>query len=179
MSAESYLVGFIGFTAYVIAFLLFLRLPIKFGWFLLEILLGFIFNIICTFAGYLIVDQFSYWYEASLYFFLWFCFFFVTSIYSVSVSIGIIEYLYDQPEQAASIKEIYQNCVVKDFEKRAEFLVATKQVQKTDEGYQITPKGRMTAHRLLKINQILGMEVNPYYSPTSTSLKNSTSYFDQ
>lgn len=179
MGIQSYFVGIVGFAAYIFAFLLFLRLPTKLGWFLLEIFFGLIFHVLGTIAGSLIVDQFSYWYATSVYFFLWFCFFFVTSIYSASVSIGIIDYLYNQPEQVAVIDEVYQNCVVKEFEKRAQFLVATEQVQKMNDCYVITPKGRITAQRLMKINQILGMEVNPYYSPTSTLLESDTGYSNQ
>ena len=164
MAAYSYLIGFLGFTAFVLSFMILLRLPLHIGWFALEILTGLVIHIIFSVAGFILFDGFSYWYQASLYAFLWFCFFFVSSIYSVSVSLGIITYLYNQANYTAPLDEVYQHCITKAFEKRAEFLVATKQAQKTDQGYVSTAVGKRTAHRLQLIQKSLGMESQGFYS---------------
>ncbi|HEX2996547.1 MAG TPA: hypothetical protein VHP14_17105 [Anaerolineales bacterium] len=171
MNGESYLIGFLGFVIFLIAFLVILRQPVKTGWFLLEVWTGFIVHIVCSIFGFLLVEGFSYWYQTSLYAFLWFCFFFVSSIYSASVSVGIISYLYKQPNRTASLLDVYQNCIVRVFEERAEFLIATHQVQKADQGYMITPAGRKTVDQLRKINKLLGMESRGFYSSDSTLLE--------
>jgi hypothetical protein len=164
MAIESYLIGLSGFIVFVLSFMILLRFSLRMGWFLLEILTGLVIHIISSVAGFILLDTFSYWYQASLYAFLWFCFFFVTSIYSASVSVGILSYLYEQPNYTASLSEIYQQCIVRVFEKRAEFLVAAKQVQKTDQGYIATSAGIRTARRLQFIQKILGMESQGFYS---------------
>ena len=168
MGGESYLVGLIGFIVFMMVFLILQQFSIQAGWFLLEIGSGIIIHILSSIAGFLLVERFSYWYQASLYAFLWFCFFFVTSIYSASVSVGIISYLYQQPQHTASLSDVYQNCVVNFFQERVEFLITTDQIQKTDQGYSITPAGRKTAHRLRLINKILGMQSQGFYSLNST-----------
>jgi len=172
MGGGSYFVGFLGFIVFLVIFLVVLRRPVKTGWFLLEIWIGLIVHILCSISGFLLVEEFSYWYQTSLYAFLWFCFFFVSSIYSASVSVGIISYLYKRPNHTASLPEVYQNCIVRVFEERAEFLVATKQVQKTNEGYLSTPTGKRTANQLQLINKVLGMESRGFYSSDSTLLEN-------
>ncbi len=172
MVAESYFIGFLGFIAYLILFLILLRFPLRIGWFILEILTGLIIHLLCSIAGLIFSDGFSYWYQASLYAFLWFCFFFVSSIYSASVSVGIISYLYEQPNHAAPLDQIYQDCIVRVFEKRAEFLVATKQAQKTHQGYLATAMGKRTVHRLQIIQKILGMESQGFYSSDPVLLLN-------
>ena len=164
MSAQSYFIGLLGFLAFVVSFMIILRFPLPIGWFVLEILTGVVIHIVFSLAGFMLFDEFSYWYQASLYAFLWFFFFFVNSIYSSSVSVGILSYLYEQPNYTAPLNEIYQRCIVRVFEKRAEFLVATKQAQKTDQGYLATSAGIRTAHRLQFIQKILGMESQGFYS---------------
>jgi hypothetical protein len=164
MAIQSYFIGLLGFVAFVISFMILLRFPLRIGWFALEILTGLIIHLISSLTGFLLVDAFSYWYQASLYAFLWFCFFFVTSIYSASVSVGILSYLYKQPNYTAPLDNIYQHCIVRVFEKRAEFLVATKQAQKTDQGYIATTSGKRTVRRLQLIQKILGMESQGFYS---------------
>lgn len=178
MGGESYLVGFIGFLAFVILFLVLLQLPTKIGWFVQQILTGLIVHILTTIFGFMIVNDFSYWYQASLYAFLWFCFFFVSSIYSASVSVGIISYLYDQPQYTAPLDDVYQKCVVQVFEERVEFLIAMNQVQETDQGFISTVSGRNTANRLRLISKILGMESQGFYSSNST-LSNTKNSVDQ
>lgn len=171
MNTASYLVGLIGFIVFITVFLVLQQFPIRANWFLLEIASGLIIHIPSSIAGFLFIEEFSYWYQASLYAFLWFCFFFITSIYSASVSVGIINYLYKQQQHTASLSDVYQNCVVNDFKERVEFLVATNQVQKTDRGYVITPTGRKTARQLQLINTVLGMQSQGFYSCDSTLLE--------
>jgi hypothetical protein len=172
MAAQSYCIGSLSFVAFVLSFISLLRFPLRIGWFVLEILTGLIIHIVSSFAGFVLFDEFSYWYQASLYAFLWFCFFFVTSIYSASVSVGILSYLYEQPEYKAPLGDVYQHCIVMVFEQRAEFLVTAKQVQKTDQGYLATSAGRRTAERLQWIQKILGMESQGFYSSVPVLLIN-------
>jgi hypothetical protein len=168
MGGESYFAGFVSFVIFMATFLVLLRAPLKIGWFLLEILTGVVIHILSTIVGFILIENFSYWYQASLYAFLWFCFFFVTSIYSASVSIGIISYLYNQPQQTVSLRDVYENCVENVFGQRVEFLVAQGLAQKTEQGYISTPKGKSTVHQLQLINKILGMESQGFYSSIST-----------
>jgi hypothetical protein len=179
MSGESYFAGFVSFIAFMVTFLVLLRAPLKTGWFLLEILTGVVIHILSSIAGFILIEGFSYWYQASLYAFLWFCFFFVSSIYSASVSIGIISYLYDQPQYTASLQDVYQNCVANVFEQRVEFLVAQGLAQKTGEGYITTPKGKNTVRQLQLINKTLGMESQGFYSSTSTLVESGDMPDDQ
>jgi hypothetical protein len=164
MALASYLVGLIGFLAFVAIFLLLLHVPTGSGWFTLEILTGLVVHVLTSIAGSMLLESYSYWYQASLYAFLWFCFFFVTSIYSASVSVGIISYLYKQPDQRAPIEQVYQDCVVRVFKERIEFLILTKQIQETQLGYISTTTGKRTAQQLHRINQILGMQSQGFYS---------------
>ena len=164
MPALSYFIGFIGFISFVVLFVVLLRFPIKIGWFVLEILTGLVVHIITSFVGSLLFDGFSYWYQASLYAFLWFCFFFITGIYSASVSIRILSYLYEQPNYTAPLTDIYKHCIIKVFENRAEFLVVTKQAQKSEQGYLATAMGKRTVDRLQIIQRTLGMESQGFYS---------------
>ena len=172
MSAQSYLIGLLGFIAFVISFMILLRFPLRIGWFVLQILTGLGIHLIFSFAGFILFDGFSYWYHASLYAFLWFCFFFVSGIYSASVSIGIISYLYNQPNHTAPLDKVYQHCIIEAFEKRAEFLVTTEQAQKTDQGYLATPVGKRTAYHLQFIQKALGMESQGFYSSNPILLVN-------
>ena len=171
MSGISYLMGFINFIIYVIVFLFLLRLPLKIGWLALEVLTGMIVHIISSIIGFFLFDGTSYWHQASLYAFLWFCFFFVTSIYSASLSVGIIDYLYKQPQHTASLNDIYQNCVKNVFEQRAEFLILQGLAIKTDHGFIITPKGKVSVQQLQFINNTLGMESRGFYSSDSALMK--------
>lgn len=164
MAIESYLLGLTGFLVFVVLFIALRRLNLPIGWFVLEILLGIFIHFLSTMAGLLWVHGFSYWYHTSLYAFLWFCFFFVSSIYSVSVSVGIISYLYEKPDHVASLSEIYQQCVVAPFEERAKFLVDTKQAQKIEQCYAVTHSGKQTARRLHLVQKVLGMESHGFYA---------------
>lgn len=175
MAAASYFIGLLAFVAFLISFMILLRLPIQLSWFVLEILTGLVIHLIASVVGFILLEDFSYWYQASLYAVLWFCFFFVSSIYSVSVSIGIISYLYDQPSHCAQLDEVYQHCIIRDFEKRAEFLVATRQAQKTEQGYLSTAAGKRTARRLQLIQKILGMESQGFYCSDPVLLINQKS----
>lgn len=167
----SYFAGILSFIVFVTVFLIFLRLPLKTGWLILEILTGIIVHVISSIASFILLDDFSYWYQASLYAFLWFLFFFVTSIYSASVSIGILHYLYRQPRYMAPLQDVYQNCVENVFKQRVEFLVAQGMAEKTEQGYISTRKGRNTVQKIQLTNKILNMESQGFYSSAST-LKN-------
>ena len=168
MIETSYFAGFISFIVFIALFLILLRLPSKVGWFLLEILTGLTVHLTSSIIGLVFIDGFSYWYQASLFAFLWFCFFFVTSIYSASVSIGIISYLYTQPRHSALLQDIYQNCVENVFKQRAEFLFEQQLAKKTEQGFVSTDKGKAYVKQLQRINLLLRMEGQGFYTSTST-----------
>ena len=166
MAVESYLVGVTGFLLFVVLYIAQQRLGWSVGWFAKEILLGFLVYLLSIVAGFLWVKEFSYWYCTSIYSFLWFFFFFVSSIYSVSVSLGIITYLYQQPGKTATVTKIHEQCILAEFRKRVEFLILTKQVQNVERGYIATPTGKQTVRRLRLIHRLLGMKSHGFYSAT-------------
>jgi hypothetical protein len=170
MAAQSYLVGAAGFLLFAACFIVLLRIRLPIGWFLLEILLGILIHLLASAAGFLLMDGFSYWYNASLFAFLWFCFFFVTSIYSVSVSVGIISYLYKRPGRTAPLGDTFELCVLQPFRERAGFLVATGQASRVGERYAATEAGRRTVRRLRLLHRILGMTSHGFYSTRSDLL---------
>ena len=171
MGGGSYLCGVAGFLVYFLLFIFVQRLPLKIGWFLLEILLGIIVFIFSAMAGYRWISSFSIWYQASIYAFLWLCFFFTSSIYSVSVSLGIIRYLYEQPDKVATLSDINEKCIIQPFEERAAFLVATKQAQMQAGCYLPTAAGRSTVKNLRLIQKILGMKSHGFYSEAPELIK--------
>jgi hypothetical protein len=164
MATLSFLIGAAGFVVYTLLFIVLLRLRFRLGWFLLELVLGLMVHVLTSILGAIWIPGFSYWYNLSLYAFLWFCFFFVTSIYSVSVTVGIIHYLYNRPDHSASLGEIYEYCILIPFKERAGFIVSIGQAQKTDQGYVSTPAGKLTVRRIRWINKILGMESKGFYT---------------
>jgi hypothetical protein len=167
MAAESYWFGLAGFCAYVVLFLILRRLRPQTGWFLLELTLGILVGLLAAVAGFLWLDEFSIWYHTALFAFLWLCFFFVSSIYSVSVSVGIIRYLQAKPGHAAEADEIYRQCVVEPFVERVEFLAASEQVQNTEGGYRLTSQGQVTVRRLRAIQSLFGMTNRGFYTAAS------------
>jgi hypothetical protein len=171
MAVLSYLIGALGFVVYALLFMFLLRLRLWLGWFLLELVLGVLVHALTSALGLFWITGFSYWYNLSLYAFLWFCFFFVSSIYSVSVTLGIIRYLYDKPNHSASLEEIYKYCIEAPFKERAEFLVNTGQAQKMDQCYVSTSAGKQTVQRMRWINKILGMEISGFYTPLKGDLE--------
>ncbi len=166
MAAESYLVGMAGFILFVLLFVALQRSHLSIGWFVLMILTGLLVHLVSTLAGYLWVQEFSYWYSTSVYAFLWFCFFFACSIYSVSVSLGIINYLYEQPGKTAPLTKIYEQVILASFRERAEFLITTGQAQKDERGYIATPVGKQTVKRLRLVQKVLGLKSYGFYSAT-------------
>ena len=172
MGAQSYLLGLIGFLAFIAIFGVLLQLPMRIGWFTLEMTTGVIVHILTSIAGYAVLERYSYFYQAALYAFLWFCFFFVTSIYSASVSVGIINYLYKQRDHTASLEDVYQSCIVPVFRERIDFLLSTKQIQETSDGYTSTSTGKRTARQLRKISKVLGMQNQAFYTSDPMHLKN-------
>jgi hypothetical protein len=164
VNSASFLVGLVAFLIYVSIFIVLLRLKWRLGWLYSEIFTGIAVHLLSSVTGFIWIQDFSYWYNASLYAFLWFCFFFVTSIYSVSVTVGVIRYLFQQPGYVASNEDIYQHCIVSTFMERSEFLAKNKQVQKKDGGYIISFSGRRTVNNLVLVQKILGMESQGFYS---------------
>lgn len=171
MAALSYLIGAMGFVVYALLFMFLLRSRLRLGWFLLELVLGVLVHTLTSALGVFWITGFSYWYNLSLYAFFWFCFFFVSSIYSVSVTLGIIRYLYDKPNHSASLEEIYKYCIEAPFKERAEFLVNTGQAQKMGPCYVSTTAGKQTVQRMRWINKMLGMESSGFYSTLEGDLE--------
>jgi hypothetical protein len=172
VAAESFLVGAIGFVVYACLFIFLLRLRLRIGWLLLELVLGLIVHVLTSALGVLFITGFSYWYNLSLFAFLWFCLFFVSSIYSVSVTVGIIRYLYNAPDHSASVEEIHKYCIEAPFIERAKFLVNSGQAQKMDQYYLSTTTGKQAVQRIRWINKILGMESKGFYTIIDRDLVN-------
>jgi hypothetical protein len=170
MATESFLVGMAGFVLFALLFVALLRLRLPIGWFALIIITGLGVHLLSIAAGTIWVKSFSYWYSTSVFAFLWFCFFFVCSIYSVSVSLGIINYLYEQAEKTAPLSKIYEQCIVASFRERADFLITTGQAQKVERGYIATPAGLQTVQRIRLIQKVLGLKSYGFYSTTSAGI---------
>jgi hypothetical protein len=171
MAAESFLFGIASFVLFMLVFIALQRANLKIGWFSLIILTGILIHILASIAGLIFFPGFSYWYSTSIYAFLWFCFFFVCSIYSVSVSLGIINYLYRKPDKTAPLQQIYNDCIKSPFQERADFLVSSGQAIRIDEKYISSPAGNRTARWLKLINKTLGMEIHGYYSKEPAEIK--------
>lgn len=175
MAAASYLVGMAGFVLFALLFIAVQRLRLPIGWFTLMIITGLGVHLFSTAAGYIWIQAFSYWYSASVFAFLWFCFFFGCSIYSVSVSLGIIHYLYEQPGKTAPLSKIYEQVILASFRDRAEFLLNTGQAQKVEQDYIATPAGLQTVRRVRWIQKVFGLKSYGFYSTTSEQVEtNST-----
>jgi hypothetical protein len=175
MAAESFLVGMVGFVIFALLFIALHHLRLETGWFTLMILTGLGVHLITTTVGYLWIQSFSYWYSASVFAFLWFCFFFGCSIYSVSVSLGIISYLYQQPGKTAPLSKLYEQCILASFRERAEFLIATGQAQKVERSYIATPAGRQTVRRVRWVQKVLGLKSYGFYSTTPAGVESDPS----
>jgi hypothetical protein len=134
MTPLSFLIGAAGFVVYALLFMVLLRTRLREGWFLLELGLGAMIHVLTSIMGAVWITGFSYWYNLSSYTFLWFCFFFVSSIYNVSVTLGIIRYLYHKSDHSASMGDIYQYCILEPFRERAGFFVSNGQAQQTQQG---------------------------------------------
>ncbi len=171
MPAESFLVGMAGFLFFALLFIALQQLRLPIGWFALIIITGLGVHLLSTVAGTIWLKSFSYWYSASVYAFLWFCFFFICSIYSVSVSLGIIHYLYGQPGKTAPLSKIYKQCILASFRERAEFLIATGQAQKVERGYIATPAGIQTVRRVRWVQKVLGLKSYGFYSTTPAGVE--------
>jgi hypothetical protein len=164
MAPESFLVGFVGFGAYTAIYLLLLRSKSSTGWFALQVLTGILVFITSAGLGFWLVDGFSLFYALSIFGFFWFCFFFVTSIFYVSVSIGIIHYLNAQPEKSSTVEELYQECIRKPFIHRVHFMERLGAITHSEQGYSITDKGKRTVRRIKILQNVLGLKSRGYYS---------------
>jgi hypothetical protein len=170
MVAESYFVGMAGFLFFTLLFIALQQYHMPIGWFALIIITGLGVHLLSTAAGFLWMRSFSYWYSTSVYAFLWFCFFFGCSIYSVSVSLGIIQTLYGQQGKTAPLSRIYEQCILASFHERAEFLIATGQAQKVEQGYIATPAGLQTVQHVRWVQKVLGLKSYGFYSETPTEV---------
>jgi hypothetical protein len=164
MAPESFLIGFISFIVYIVVFLTFGRVITTVGWLGLELFFGSICFVAGAITGFWLIDNFSIWYALSIFAFCWFCFFFVSGIFYVSVSVGIIYYLNHHPQQSASIDDVYQECIVKQFSNRIDFMVSSGLVDHSESGYFISKAGIATVSRIQLIKRILKLETTGYYS---------------
>ena len=164
MAPESFLVSLISFMVYIFIFLTAGRLLPSIGWLGLEIFFASVCYIIGAIAGLWLINNFSIWYSLSLFAFCWFCFFFVSGIFYVSVSVGIIYFLNQCPERSASIEEVYQECIAKQFSNRIDFMVRSGLVEHSESGYLISKAGKSTVRRIQLIKKILKLETKGYYS---------------
>jgi hypothetical protein len=164
MAPVSFLVGLISFVVFILIFLTVGRLIPSIGWLGLELFFGNICYIVGAIAGLWLIDNFSIWYFLSLFAFCWFCFFFVSGIFYVSVSVGIIYFLNQCPDRSASIEEVYQECIVKQFYNRIDFMVRSGLVDHSQSGYFISKVGKSNVNRIQLIKKILKLETTGYYS---------------
>ena len=164
MAPESFLVGLAGFGAYIVIYLLLLRLKSPIGWLGIEVLTGIVVFGLSVCVGYWTVDGFSFLYAGSLFVFCWFCFFFVTGIFYVSVSVGIIHYLNIQPGKSATKEELYQECVRKPFINRIHSMTKLGLIEHSEQGYSVTSKGRFSVERIKNLQKILGLKSEGFYS---------------
>jgi hypothetical protein len=169
MALESYGIGLASFIVYVFLFLAALRFKgLRLGWLTLEIVTGLGVHAVATLLGFQVVQNFNYWYSAALFGFLWFCFFFVTGIFFVSISVGMIYHLYQKPDHSATTAELYQVCITRPFVERAQFLVDSGQAETVGSGFQITPAGKRNSVRIQRVRKILGLDVSGFYSTSES-----------
>jgi hypothetical protein len=169
MAIESYGMGLAGFIVYVLLFLAALRIKgLRLGWLTLEILAGLGVHAIASLLGFQVIQNFNYWYSAALFAFLWFCFFFVTGIFFVSISVGMIYYLYQKPDRSATTRELYQVCITRPFVERSQFLVDSGQAAAVGSGFEITPAGKRSAQRIQRLRKSLGLDVSGFYSTSES-----------
>jgi hypothetical protein len=164
MAPESFLVGLAGFSAYIVIYLLMLRWKVSTGWFSLQVLTGALVVILSAGLGFWRVHQFSIFYALALFGFLWFCFFFVSGIFYVSVSLGIIYYLNAQPGKSASVEELYWECIRKPFINRVDLIEKLGAVSHSEQGYFITEMGKQIVRRIKAIQNLLGLRIGGFYS---------------
>jgi len=164
MAPESFIIGLLSFGLHLIFFLLLLRIKITLGWLVLEVLSGIIVLGISIYMGFNLVQNFSIWYAISFFMFLWFCFFFVSGIFYVSVSVGIILFLNKQPEKSSTIDVLYQECVRSSFLQRVDFLIRSGLVEEKKRGYVISGRGISSIKRIQRIRKILGLKIAGFYS---------------
>jgi len=164
LAPESFLVSLISFMVYIFIFLTAGRLLPSIGWLGLELFFGSICYIVGAIAGFWLINNFSIWYALSIFAFFWFCFFFVSGIFYVSVSVGIIYFLSQRPERSASIEEVYQECIEKQFYNRIDFMVSSGLVDRSESGYFISKAGKSNVKRIQSIKKILKLETTGYYS---------------
>lgn len=164
MAPESFLVALISFVVYILIYLSIGRIISKVGWLGLELIFGSICYLIGAFIGIKVINNFSIWYDLSLFAFCWFCFFFVSGIFYVSVTVGIIHFLDHRPNKSASIDEVYQECIVKQFANRIDFMVRSGMIDHSPEGYLLSETGKATVRRIQLIKKILRLETSGYYS---------------
>ncbi len=164
MAPESFWVGFVGFGVYTVIYLLLLRSKLSSGWFVLQVLTGLLVFITSAGLGFWLVDRFSFFYALSIFGFFWFCFFFVTGIFYVSVSVGIIHYLNAQPGKSSTTEELYQECIRKPFIHRVHFMEKLGAIAHSEQGYLITDKGKLTVRRINGLQNLLGLKSRGYYS---------------
>jgi hypothetical protein len=173
MAPESFLVGFAGFGVYTFIYLLLLRTKLSAGWFVLQVLTGILVFVASAGFGFRFVDGFSFFYALSIFGFFWFCFFFVTSIFYVSVSVGIIHYLTTQPGNSSTIEELYQECIRKPFTHRVQFMEKLGAITHSEQGYLITDRGERTVRRIKNLQNALGLKSRGYYSNNLKGNENS------
>jgi len=164
MAPESFLVGLAGFGAYIVIYLLLLRLKLPIGWLGIEVLTGVVVFSLSACFGYWIVDGFSFLYAVSLFGFCWFCFFFISGIFYVSVSVGIIHYLNMQPGKSSTREELYQECVRKPFINRIQSMTNLGLIEHSEQGYSVTNKGRFSVRRIKNLQNLLGLKSEGFYS---------------
>jgi hypothetical protein len=173
MILPSYLAALQAAALYFVGFVVIHRYT-SVRWLTLEVLLGGMVGSAGLGLGLWRVAGFRIEHYAALYGVLWFCFFFVSGIFYVSVSLGVVRYLAKRPHFAASIAEIYQDCIEAPFLARARFLTSVGQVDMSNQGedglevrYRISPAGSKNAAKIRRIQRVFGFRATGCYSVPS------------
>ena len=88
----------------------------------------------------------------------------MTSVFSASVSVGIIIQLLESPSQRLPLSEIFHRCVSIPFRERAEFLIRSGLVIKVNDRYEITKAGVTAVRFFQKFQNLFGMTSQGFYS---------------
>ena len=160
----SFAAGLVAFIIYIVVFLVLMRFQLKVDWFTLQLIIGSLIHVISSVFFFYIMKGFLYWYALGIFSVCWFCFFTLSTAIYVSISANILRTINRQPEHALSLDEIFNLCIRKPFETRAEFLVVSKLAQKRETGYRISAAGKKNAQRVRAIRHFLGMEGSGLYS---------------
>lgn len=163
MILTSYVFGLIAFVIYATLVPVLLRLPLKIGPIVTNVLSAVTVHIVATITSIFLVNGMPYWQGAALYWFGFMAYMYFFGAFYKSVSLMILRDLSSRPDHSASLAEIYESCVKSDFVRRVHILVESGQVERQHDGFIITPAGRKTANRIRAVQRLFGIEFSGLY----------------